>query len=104
VASELRRANVDGAKISVSGQAPRVRADRGQLARAVHELLDNAVSHGSPDVEVALATDGDDVVVRVLDRGPSVAPELVPACSTASTSRARACPRAAWASACTSRR
>ena len=55
-----------------SSDAAADEADTGLLAHVVRNLLDNAVrysANGSP-IEVIVDTEGDEVVVRVLDRGP----------------------------------
>lgn len=54
--------------------APRtVEVDPGRLARAIHNLVDNALQ-ASPDesVEVKVAREGADVVLTVRDRGPGL--------------------------------
>lgn len=47
-------------------------ADTGLLAHVVRNLLDNAVRYSAPGspIEVIVETERDEVVVRVLDRGP----------------------------------
>lgn len=48
-----------------------------RLARAINNILDNAVSFSPPDglVEIAAARVGDEVKVRIDDEGPGVPPE-----------------------------
>lgn len=48
-----------------------------RLARVVENLVDNAISFSPPGglVQIAATRDGDDVVIRVEDEGPGVAPE-----------------------------
>ena len=48
-----------------------------RLARAIDNLIDNAISFSPPDglVEVAVTGVGNDVIVRVDDEGPGVAPD-----------------------------
>jgi len=49
------------------------------LRRAVTNLIENALHHGSAPVELRLSTeaDGHDVVISVLDRGPGIPPDQV---------------------------
>jgi signal transduction histidine kinase len=59
--------------VDVGGDAW-VRGRRDELARLVRNLLDNAVRHASSAVSVRVAVDGNDVVLRVSDDGPGIAP------------------------------
>ena len=54
-----------------------VLGDPGRLARAIDNLIDNAVSFSPPGglVEIAASHVGDSVLVRIDDEGPGVAPE-----------------------------
>ncbi len=53
--------------------APEVlRVDAGRLARAVHNLVDNALQVGGEQVELLVETRGRDVVVEVRDHGPGL--------------------------------
>ena len=54
--------------------AGRVRGDAELLTRAVRNLLDNASRHAEHRVTVSLTTEGTDVVLRVDDDGPGIAP------------------------------
>ena len=54
-------------------------ADRVQLTRVVRNLLDNAVRHGAPPVEVVGRGGRERVTLRVSDHGPGVPPAFVPA-------------------------
>ncbi len=58
---------------AVSAASVPGRAD--DLARAVHNLLDNAVRHASSRVEVALSAERDEVHLRIQDDGPGIPPE-----------------------------
>jgi signal transduction histidine kinase len=61
-------------ELSADSAVPRVRADREALARALWNLLDNAVKYspGRPAVSVDLARAGDSVAIRVRDQGPGI--------------------------------
>lgn len=54
-----------------------VRADREALARAIRNLIDNALKYaaGTPSVRVVASQAGDDVSIAVHDTGPGIAPE-----------------------------
>lgn len=54
-----------------------VLGDPGRLARAVDNLIDNAVSFSPPGglVEIAASRVGDNVLIRIDDEGPGVPPE-----------------------------
>ena len=56
------------------------RFDARLLRRAVRNLLENALraSGGRGEVAVRVSREADDAVVSVADRGPGVAPELLP--------------------------
>ena len=49
-----------------------VRGDRGQLARIVRNLLENAVRHARAEVVTGLTTDGGVVTLTVVDDGPGI--------------------------------
>ncbi len=71
--AELRDARV--VEVAGNGHVPRIRVDREALGRAVWNLLDNAVKY-SPSgslVRVELAATGENVTIRVIDRGPGIA-------------------------------
>jgi K+-sensing histidine kinase KdpD len=59
--------------------APLVRVDAAQLERVLVNVLENALRYSSPSdaVDLAVSSSGDDVLVRVEDRGPGLAPEDV---------------------------
>ncbi len=52
--------------------------DGRQLARAVDNLVDNALRHGAGVITISAASLGDHVVVAVRDRGPGFPPEFLP--------------------------
>jgi two-component system osmolarity sensor histidine kinase EnvZ len=47
------------------------------FSRLVANLIDNALRHGTPPIEVAAALERGHVVVEVRDRGPGIPPEQV---------------------------
>ena len=55
--------------------ALRVLGDRGQLARVLRNLTDNARRHATTTVSLSLHRSGERAVVRVSDDGPGVRPE-----------------------------
>jgi two-component system OmpR family sensor kinase len=62
---------------SPGASAARVRGARGELARVVRNLLDNAIRYGTRGdhaVRVELFADGEHVEVAVVDHGPGVSP------------------------------
>jgi two-component system sensor histidine kinase KdpD len=63
-------------RIQIAPDLPLVRADAAQLERALQNLLENAVRHsgGHPVVVRARVVAGR-VVIRVVDRGPGIAPQ-----------------------------
>ncbi len=66
--------------LALRAEAPPFRADRIKLRQAVRNLIENALeaqaASSRPRVEVALALEGSELVFRVADAGPGVAPEL----------------------------
>ena len=83
---DLRRLVVGG--VDARGLGDRVRAgdleravvegDRRRLDRVFTNLIDNALRHGSPPVEVSLTTVGEVVTVEVRDHGPGIDEEHLP--------------------------
>ena len=76
VADEIAR-RPDGPATAVVGdlQPPcRVRGDPAQLGRVVRNLLDNAQRHADQCVAVAVRTEGESVLLSVVDDGPGIAP------------------------------
>ena len=47
------------------------------LRRAVVNLIENALRHGGEPVELSLATEGREIVIAVLDRGPGIPPDQI---------------------------
>ena len=52
----------------------RVALSAGNLQRLLDNLIDNALQHGAPPVQIALSCSADSVVLRVRDHGPGIAP------------------------------
>lgn len=65
----LDRARVD---VDVERAPKSVRVDGERLARAVHNLIDNALQASTERVELAIAHEGGAVVIRVRDHGPGL--------------------------------
>ncbi|GAA5121984.1 sensor histidine kinase [Pseudonocardia adelaidensis] len=72
--AELERGRpADGAVVAEVRAVPvRVVGDRGQLARVVRNLVDNARRHARSRVLVTVGRDGDTAVLEVSDDGPGV--------------------------------
>jgi two-component system sensor histidine kinase BaeS len=66
--------------VDVFGAAGPVHADRGHLARALRNVVTNAIQHSPPasEVTVALSDGAGEVAVRVRDRGAGIAGEDLP--------------------------
>ncbi len=69
---DLRR---DRVRVDLSAAPATLEVDANRLARAIHNLVDNALQ-ASPDgeVELTVARDGGDAVVTVRDHGPGIPP------------------------------
>jgi signal transduction histidine kinase len=67
--------------VSVRGKVPTVSADPDRIHQVLDNLLTNAVRYGDPDTDVTVDIEGapDGVAVSVTNRGPGIAPELMPA-------------------------
>jgi two-component system sensor histidine kinase KdpD len=69
----------DASRVSVTldGEAPLVRVDAAQLERVLANVLENALRFSSPSdpVELVVSSTGDEVLVRVTDRGPGLEAE-----------------------------
>jgi signal transduction histidine kinase len=55
-----------------------VNTDRDRLAQALDNLLDNALQHGVPPVQVAVVPGSSAVQIRVSDQGPGVSSAMQP--------------------------
>jgi signal transduction histidine kinase/CheY-like chemotaxis protein len=66
--------------ISLTGESAWVNVDRVRLEQVVLNLLGNAVKHTPPAgrIELAIASEGDDAVLRVRDTGVGIAPDALP--------------------------
>jgi len=60
--------------VALDDQAPLVRVDASQLERVLVNVLENALRFSSPAdaVELTVTSTGDDVLVRISDRGPGL--------------------------------
>jgi two-component system sensor histidine kinase KdpD len=69
----------DGNRVSVEmpSDLPPIRTDAAQLQRALVNVLENALKFSPPDTTVILRAErrGDEVILRVDDQGPGVAPD-----------------------------
>ena len=75
-AEEAARAGVLLAEVDVGAGAFLVRGSPRLLRRMIRNLIDNALKHGAPPVEVAVVRDSQAIVIRVTDRGPGVPASL----------------------------
>jgi signal transduction histidine kinase len=73
-------ANERGVRLVARGEAGAVVCDRERTLQVLGNLVGNAVRHApaGSDVEVIVEARGDEVRFTVADRGPGVAPELLP--------------------------
>jgi two-component system sensor histidine kinase KdpD len=65
--------------VALDETAPLVHVDAAQLERVLVNVLENALRFSSPSdaVELAVSSTGDDVLVKIEDHGPGLAPEDV---------------------------
>ncbi|MBD8870318.1 ATP-binding protein [Nocardioides donggukensis] len=79
VAARFGSAAPDGRRVLVASGTgslgATVRADRARLDRALANLVDNALRHGSGDVELSTVGEGRTVAIRVADHGSDWAPQ-----------------------------
>jgi two-component system sensor histidine kinase MprB len=69
-------ARINGGRVQVDAQPTLVRGSRTRLARAVSNLLDNAIKYSPESAPVEVSVRGGEVAVR--DHGPGIAPEDLP--------------------------
>jgi two-component system, OmpR family, sensor histidine kinase MprB len=69
-------ARINGGRVQVDAQPTLVRGSRTRLARAVSNLLDNAIKFSPDSAPVEVTVRGGEVAVR--DHGPGIAPEDLP--------------------------
>jgi len=62
--------------IDVSGEPVTISGESRLLRRLIRNLLENAIKHGAPPVEVTVAQDAGVAVLRVRDNGPGVSADL----------------------------
>jgi signal transduction histidine kinase len=74
------QADAKGSRLVMSPpQGPcTVRGDRRLLEQVLLNLVDNAIKHGGPAIGVTCRRENHEVVVRVHDSGPGIAPEHLP--------------------------
>ena len=73
------RASAAGRAIAVEPGGPAlVLGDRVRLEAAIDALVDNALTHGTGTVRLAVRRSGDAVELHVLDEGPGVPPDFLP--------------------------
>jgi signal transduction histidine kinase len=65
-------------EVSLEGRAGSVLGDPNQLAIALTNLLDNALRHGLPPVQIVLGQEGGRVLVGVSNAGPAISPANLP--------------------------
>ena len=79
VSRALEDLGAEAARINVSldSEVPLVRVDAAQLERALVNVLENALRFSSPSdrVELVGTSTGDEVLIRITDRGPGLAGE-----------------------------
>jgi signal transduction histidine kinase len=77
VLDEVRRISTADRAVDVSGvSGAQVVGDPTQLARAVRNLLDNAVQYGGTNVSVQLGEQDGAAILTVSDDGPGIPPQL----------------------------
>jgi len=74
----LERAGFDAERLRDESQGAHVSADPSLMARALANLIDNAVRHGDGLMELALVRDGESLTFAVRDRGAGIAAEILP--------------------------
>jgi len=59
------------------GELPRLPVRATALLRLVNNLVDNALRHGAPPIEIATTNTNGSVVLEIADRGPGIPPDRV---------------------------
>ncbi|WP_405133017.1 ATP-binding protein [Nocardia sp. NBC_01388] len=74
VAAEIARQRARSRTIAISAdlQPARIQGDSGQLARAIRNLLDNAVRYAAETVTVRLTRETDNARIEIADDGPGI--------------------------------
>lgn len=64
--------------VVVPGDMPSIRVDPGFVEQALINLLSNAALYSPPGTEIKIAArmDGPDLIIRVMDEGPGLSPEM----------------------------
>jgi len=79
-AEEAARAGVDVGAVEASSAPFEVEGSARLLRRMIRNLIENAVKHGEPPVEVRLGIEGSGpasrITISVVDHGPEIRPEL----------------------------
>lgn len=75
-ALEQVAADVDRIAVSLPAELPATQVDATQVERALVNLLENALrySPGGDRVDLAVSVEADDLLLRISDRGPGIAP------------------------------
>lgn len=69
--------HLDRSRVDVTVDPKPIHIDAPRLARAVHNLVDNALKASDGRVELRLEREGDDVVITVRDHGPGLPAEPI---------------------------
>jgi two-component system sensor histidine kinase HydH len=64
----------DRVKLELDAAPEEVRVDEARLARALHNIVDNALQAAEGEIELRVAREGDAVVFDVRDHGPGIPP------------------------------
>lgn len=78
LATGLLRSRGLPADAELDGQRVVVQTDPRRVERVLANLIDNASTHGGPDVEVRVTKNRTSALVDVRDRGPGIAAEHLP--------------------------
>ncbi len=67
----------DGIRVSGDEVATEIRCDRQRTEQILHNLVENAKRVARSGIEIRLGGDEHDLIVRVIDDGPGVSPEVL---------------------------